>query len=346
MFPDLPLAGKKPPPNVIIYDVCGPPWLPAGMHVFSETDVKRLLSPQAAMAAVEQAFRRDYRATVLMPPRIHLPLPRGGVFLVMPCHDPAVAATGVKLVTVLDAPPPGSERIQAQYCLLDPATGALKALLAANYLTDIRTAATSAVATRLLARPEVATLGIFGTGRQAWAHLLAMRLVREFRRVLVCGSSPARGQEFAQRAAKQERVQVESTDAATCAAQSDVICTCTTSSTPLFDGRLLRPGTHLNLVGAFRPETREVDQETIARARVVVDTYEGALAEAGDLLIPMRAGVIEPSHLAADLHEIVSGKQAGRSHHDEITVFKSVGCALEDLVVANAVLEAAGAATA
>ena len=313
------------------------------MQVFSEAEVRRLLSPQAAMAAMEQAFRRDYRATAQMPPRVHLRLPQGGVFLVMPCHDPAVAGTGVKLVTVLDSPPPGSERIQAHYCLFDPATGALQALLAANYLTDIRTAATSAVATRFLARPDAATLGLFGSGRQAWAHLLGMGMARDFRRVLVCGSSPARSQEFAQRAAKAGIV-VEPADAAACAAQSDVICTCTTSATPLFDGRLLRPGTHLNLVGAFRPETREVDEETIARARVVVDTYEGALAEAGDLLIPMRAGRIERSHIVADLHEIVSGKKPGRSHRDEITVFKSVGCALEDLVAAIAVVKAAGAA--
>lgn len=316
------------------------------MQVFSETEVRRLLSPSVAMAAIEQAFRRDYRATAQMPPRVHLPLPQGGVFLVMPCHDPAVPGTGVKLVTVLDSPPEGMERIQAQYCLFDPATGALRALLAANYLTDIRTAATSAVATRFLARPQAGTLGIFGTGRQAWAHLVVMREVREFRRVLVCGSSPARGARFARRAEEEAGITVESVDAPECAQQSDVICTCTTSSTPLFDGRLLRPGTHLNLVGAFRPETREVDDDTILRARVVVDTYDGALAEAGDLLIPLRSGRIPRSHIAADLHEIVSRKKPARSREDEITVFKSVGCALEDLVVATAVVEAARAATA
>ncbi|MCI0356136.1 MAG: ornithine cyclodeaminase family protein, partial [Acidobacteria bacterium] len=258
------------------------------MQVFSEADVRRVLSPRMAMAAIEQAFQRDYRATAQMPQRIHLPLPQGGVFLVMPCHDSAVPGTGVKLVTVLDSPPEGVDRIQAQYCLFDPATGALRALLAANYFTDIRTAATSAVATRFLARRQAGTLGIFGTGRQAWAHLLVRREVREFRRVLVCGSNPARSAQFARRAQDEAGIVVEPVEAAACAQQSDVICTCTDSSTPLFDGRLLRPGTHLNLVGAFRPETREVDDETIARARVVVDSYDGALAEAGDLLIPLR----------------------------------------------------------
>jgi len=311
------------------------------MLVLSESDVKRLLDPAAAIAAIEQAFRRDYRATAQMPARLHLRLPQGGVFLVMPCSDSAVPGTGVKQVTVLDSPPPGVEHIQAQYCLFDAATGTLRALLAANYLTDIRTAATSAVATKILGREDAATLGIFGTGRQAWAHLVVMRLVRDFRRVLVCGFTPSQSAAFAQRAANEAGIKVEAADAATCAAQSDVICTCTTSPTPLFDGKMLRPGTHLNLVGAFRPETREVDDETIVRARVVVDTYEGALAEAGDLLIPLHSGRIERSHIVGDLHEIASGKKPSRSHAGEITVFKSVGCALEDLVTATLVVESA-----
>jgi ornithine cyclodeaminase len=115
-----------------------------------------------------------------------------------------------------------------------------------------------------------------------------------------------------------------------------VICTCTTTREPLFDGHWLRPGTHLNLVGAFQPETREVDDITLKRARVVVDTYEGALQEAGDLLIPIKNGTIERSHIVADLHEIAAKKNPGRLHRDDITLFKSVGCALEDLIVALA----------
>jgi ornithine cyclodeaminase/alanine dehydrogenase-like protein (mu-crystallin family) len=114
-----------------------------------------------------------------------------------------------------------------------------------------------------------------------------------------------------------------------------VICTCTNAGEPLFDGGWLRAGAHLNLVGAFQPETREVDDTTVKRARVVVDTYDGALEEAGDLLIPIHKGVIERSHVVADLHEIASGKKPGRACPDEVTLFKSVGCALEDLVTAQ-----------
>jgi len=114
-----------------------------------------------------------------------------------------------------------------------------------------------------------------------------------------------------------------------------VICTCTTSQTPVFDGGWLRPGAHMNLVGAFQPVTREVDDVAVKRARVVVDTYDGALAEAGDLLMPIQSGAIDRAHIIADLHEIVYGKKQGRIRPDDITLFKSVGCAVEDLVTAQ-----------
>jgi ornithine cyclodeaminase/alanine dehydrogenase-like protein (mu-crystallin family) len=136
---------------------------------------------------------------------------------------------------------------------------------------------------------------------------------------------------------------VEPANAETLARESDVICTCTSSSKPLFEGSWLRPGTHLNLVGAFQPETREVDDVTVKCARVVVDAYDGALVEAGDLLIPIKNGAIDRSHIVADLHEIAAGKRPGRSRSEEITLFKSVGCALEDLVTAQLIYQRASA---
>jgi ornithine cyclodeaminase len=138
---------------------------------------------------------------------------------------------------------------------------------------------------------------------------------------------------------KQEHgLDVEAVQPETCAREADVICACTTSSAPLFNGRWLRPGAHLNLVGAFQPHTREVDDETVRRSRVVVDTYEGALAEAGDVLIPMKSGVIGREHIVADLHELAAGKKQVRRNASEITLFKSVGCALEDLVTASLIV--------
>lgn len=302
------------------------------MRVFTDSEIRSLLQPTELVDVIEAAFARDYRATAVMPVRMRVEVEGRGVLLVMPCYDSAVPGLGAKLVTDFEN---AAERVQATYVLLDPVTGTPRAVMAANYLTDLRTAATSAVATRHMACRDAKVLGIFGTGRQARSHIEVMTAVRRFERVLVCGSTAERSQAFAAAMANELRLAVEPADARSCASQADVICTCTTSPTPILDGKWLRPGTHLNLVGSFQPGKREVDSETVRRARVAVDTYEGALAEAGDLLIPMREGVIGAEHVIADLHELASGKKPGRISAGEITVFKSVGCALEDLVTAT-----------
>jgi ornithine cyclodeaminase/alanine dehydrogenase-like protein (mu-crystallin family) len=298
------------------------------MQFFSEEQVRRALDPALVIRAIHEAFARDFHSTLRMPVRTHLDL-SGSVLLLMPCHDTALNAAGIKMVAV--SPEAG---VNAIYSLLDPGSGRTLAVMEANYLTDLRTAATSAVAIDLLARPDSRVLGIFGSGRQAIAHLTVVPQVRTFQRFLVCGSGRSDLKAFCERVRQQQQIEIEVVDPATCARESDVICACTTSAEPLFDGRLLRPGTHLNLVGAFQPHTREVDDETVRRSRVVVDTYEGCLAEAGDLLIPMGKGLIDRSHILADLHELTSGKKSVRTSPDDITLFKSVGCALEDLVTA------------
>ena len=191
------------------------------------------------------------------------------------------------------------------------------------------------VAGTLLARPDARVLGIFGTGRQARAHITAMFHARTFERVLICGSTPERSRALVESFSATLHCPIQAADADSCAAESDVICTCTTSTSPLFDGRVLRPGTHLNLVGAFRSDTREVDDETARRSRIVVDTYEGCLKEAGDIMIPQSNGTIGTEHIVADLHEALAGIRQVRRSPQEITLFKSVGCALEDLVAAR-----------
>jgi ornithine cyclodeaminase/alanine dehydrogenase-like protein (mu-crystallin family) len=321
----------------------------------TEADVRRLLDPVELCLALESAFRDRY-PSISLPPRTHAELAHG-IFLAMSCYDGAANTLGMKLVLVRDKdvrdinvrdqvehaeinPPLTEGRIQATYLLLDPNTAQPRLTIAANYLTDLRTAATSAVATKFLARPDVSTLGIFGTGRLALAHLTVLPLARKFQRVLICGRNSVRSAEFVQKVSQQfPDLTITAADARTCAAQSDVLCTCTSNSAPLFDGRDLRPGTHLNLVGAFRPETREVDTHTIARSRVVVDTYLAAL-EVGELVIPLQEAAIARDHVAADLHELISGKKQGRRSPQEITIFKSVGCALEDLVAAELLLAA------
>ena len=303
------------------------------MLFFSEDQFRRLVNVDQIIQAIRNAFTRDFSSTLRMPVRTAMELD-GAVLLMMPCYDSALNAAGVKLVSVSE-----KAEVNAVYELLDPATGIPIARMEANYLTDLRTAATSAVATDLLARPDVETLGVFGSGRQAAAHFEVLPRVRRFRKFLVCSSGRSDLKQFCVRMKKEHSIKIIPVSAETCASESDVICTCTTAREPLFDGRWVRPGTHLNLVGAFQPDTREVDDETVRRACVVVDTYEGALAEAGDLLIPIKNGAVDRSHVIADLHEIASGKKPGRTNRDEITLFKSVGCALEDLVTALAAYE-------
>jgi ornithine cyclodeaminase/alanine dehydrogenase-like protein (mu-crystallin family) len=303
------------------------------MNFFSEEQVRQSVNSGEIIRAIRGAFARDFRATLRMPVRTQLEL-AGGILLLMPCFDSELHAAGVKIVSV--SPEAG---VSATYALLDASSGKVRAMMEANYLTDVRTAATSAVATDLLARPDAESLGVFGSGRQAVAHLTVVREVRDFRRFLVCGSGRSDLVAFVAKMKTGHGIEVEVVDAETCARESDVLCTCTTSHQPLFNGEWLRPGAHLNLVGAFQPETREVDDETVRRARVVVDTYEGALEEAGDLLIPFKKGIADASHVVADLHEIVSGKKTGRTSPADITLFKSVGCALEDLVTVRLLFE-------
>jgi ornithine cyclodeaminase/alanine dehydrogenase-like protein (mu-crystallin family) len=312
---------------------------PAARVNLTESEVLRFLNALDLIARIEAAFR-DRFPRVNIPPRQQFPID-GGIFLIMSCFDPARPALGMKLITVRDHPPAGEDRVHATYLLLDPSTGEPIFSIAANHLTALRTAATSAVASRYLARENSSTLGIFGTGRIARTHLAVMPLVHKFKRILVCGREPQSSARFASEMSAEFSGRIVPADPATLARESDVICTCTTSGTPLFDARDLRPGAHLNLVGAFQPDTREVDTQTIRRARVFVDTYAGARAEAGEILIPIGEGAIPPGHILGDLHELLSRKKRGRTAPEEITVFKSVGCALEDLVAAELLLPVA-----
>jgi len=300
------------------------------MLFLSDDQFRQLMDVDDVIAAIRAAFTRDSSSTLRMPARTALQLD-GALLLIMPCYDAALNAAGVKLVSVSKA-----AGVSAVYELLDPATGVPVARMEANYLTDVRTAATSAVATEMLAREDVSTLGVFGSGREAASHFAAVSRVRTFKRFLVCGSGRSDLRPFCERMNAEHGIRVEPVSAEICARESDVLCTCTSAREPLFNGAWLRPGTHLNLIGTFQAQDREVDDETMKRARIVVDTYNAAMVEAGDILIPLKNGAIERSRVVADLHEITSHKKAGRTSRDEITVFKSVGCALEDLVTALA----------
>lgn len=279
----------------------------------------------------------------------------------MPASGPE--GTGVKLVTIArDNPARGLPLIQGCYALFSPGVLSPELLIDAAALTSLRTASVSALATRHLARADSRELVVFGAGAQAEAHVGAMLAVRPIERVTIVASSPSspRARDLAERlsgdverrSGQAERrsgdverapglvkrpsggveIRIGTPDAV---ATADIVCTCTTSATPVFDGELLAPGAHVNAVGAYRPDLREIDLAVVSRALVVVETLEAAAAEAGDLLAAIDAGVLPPKGFAHELSDVVAGR-AGRASDSDVTLFKSVGLAVEDLVLARA----------
>lgn len=305
--------------------------------LLNRSELAELLDVDSVLQVVEQGFA-DYSAgKVTMPVRTTV---RGadppGVLLLMPCAMTESRVLGTKLVSVYPGNPArGLPTIGALYVLSDFETGFPLAVMDAGYITGLRTAVASAVATRYLAREDARTLGLFGTGVQAEFHALALPAVRRFERVLVKGTSLDQARAFCERLRDRVPAALEAVDEVEPVAQADVVVTSTTSATPLFAGGLLRPGAHVNGVGSHSLGARELDAETVARSRVVVDTYDAAWAEAGDILMAIDEGRIGREHVVAELGEIVLARKPGRESADEITLFKSQGVAFEDAVTAS-----------
>jgi ornithine cyclodeaminase/alanine dehydrogenase-like protein (mu-crystallin family) len=302
-------------------------------EVIDAGELRRRLPMRAAIDALESAFRTEDPGGA--PLRTHVETPAGEL-LIMPALGPA--GVGVKLVTLTEANPSrGLAFVNAVYVLFDPQTQAPLATIDGAALTALRTAAVSGLATRFLARTEAARLVLFGAGVQARSHLEAMVSERPVRSVVVVSRSVGPAEALAGHARSSFGVEA-STGGPDAVAGGDLVCCCTTSPTPLFQGSRLSAGAHVNAVGAYRTDARELDSETVRRARVVVETREVAAAEAGDLVIPMDEGSIGPDHVSADLAELVHGARVRRNDAD-VTVFKSVGMAFEDLVVARAAVD-------
>lgn len=292
-------------------------------------ELQRLLPMEAAIDALEVAFRQGELPQA--PLRTHLDAGEGEL-LVMPSAGDA--GVGVKLVTLNPHNPRrGLPFIHAVYVLFAPGSLEPQAVIDGQALTALRTAAVSGLATRHLARADAERLVIFGAGVQANSHLLAMRAVRSVWLLTVVSRTPARAEALVDRARALDMEASIGTPEAV--AGADLVCTCTTSAEPLFDGDSLKPGAHVNAVGSYQPHTRELDDATVRRGKLVVETREAAMAEAGDLLLPMKAGRIAASAVMADLSELVNGKPV-RTSPEDVTVFKSVGVAFEDLVLARA----------
>ena len=310
------------------------------MLIISRGDLATILSIGDVIETLEQAFIAQAKGRWVIPSRIQWSLP-GGIMLSMPSFlNPGERGGGIlgtKLVSVFPGNPgKGLPLIYGVYLLYDSTTGSPLALIDGVYLTGIRTGAASAIATKYLSRKNARSLGIIGTGVQAGFHLVAIAAVRRIEVCYLFNRTEEKARLFAQEYAAKSGVNLEvlsSSDEVV--GKSDVVVTSTTSPTPVFSGSSLRKGTHLNVIGAFTPDTREVDSETVKKASLFVDSYQGALSEAGDLLIPIREGIVSREDIRAELSEVVSGTVPGRTSEEEITLFKSVGLAIEDAAVAN-----------
>jgi ornithine cyclodeaminase len=296
-----------------------------------------------AIDAMASAFGQLSSGRAVIPLRTHVDAELG-VSLFMPGYLRDTRVLGGKIVSVFAGNAAlGLPVVTAAVLLLDSSTGLPRALLDGTTLTALRTGAASGLATRLLARPDASVLAVFGAGVQARTQIEAVRAVRDIREIRIV-SRTRRSAELLADELRSERdapAVVVGEDPARAVAGADVLVAATSSPTPVFPGDRVEPGAHVNGVGSYTPEMQEVDEGVVARARVVVDTRDGALAEAGDLIIPLRKGLVREEDLGTELGEVVLGVRPGRTHADEITFFKSVGNAAQDLAVAAVALEAA-----
>ena len=314
--------------------------------VLNKREVERLLSMPKCIELMEGALASLARGEVVLPlrPMIRIPDSRN-VYGVMPAYSAALKAIGTKLISVFpDNHGSTLDSHQGAVALFDGTNGSMVGLMEAASITAIRTAAVSAVATKLLARKDAGTVAILGAGAQGHTHVDAMLAARPFTRVIVWSRTPAHAHALVESAAKHHDVTFEvSGSAAAAVGNADVVCTVTASREPILEGAWLRDGTHINAVGAALPSARELDTSAVRRSRVFVDRRESAANEAGELIIPMKEGAFAMTDIVAEIGELLIGTAKGRRDDREITLFKSLGIAVEDLACAHWLYERATA---
>jgi ornithine cyclodeaminase/alanine dehydrogenase-like protein (mu-crystallin family) len=314
------------------------------LRILSADDVRRALPMAEAVEAMKSAFAQLSVGRANVPLRTPLEVPaHNGVTLFMPAYLADDDQMAIKIVSVFnDNPAQGLPLIHALVVVVDATTGIPRAAIDGTYLTALRTGAVSGAATDLLSRPDARTVAIFGAGAQGRTQLEAVCAVRPIERAWVFDVDTDGAAIYADEMTTGTSLPVEAAESATEALrQADIVCTATTSSTPVFDDADLRPGAHINAVGAYTPGMQEIPVATVIRAKVVVDHTESSMAEAGDLLIPISQGLIAEDHIYAELGEITAGRKPGRQPEDDVTLFKSVGVAVQDVAAAARVLAAA-----
>jgi len=318
------------------------------LRVLSQNDVRRAISMAQAIEIVKGAFAQLSAGKAVVPIRTQLEVARHeGITLFMPAYLQESDDLGVKIVSVFPRNlETGLPTIHALVAVVDAETGRPAAVMDGTYLTALRTGAASGAATDLLARTDARVAAVFGAGVQGRTQLEAVCQVRDIEKAWIYDVSREAAEKYAEemrrRGGRFPGDILVASSSSEAVREADVICTATTARTPVFADADLKAGVHINAIGAFTPEMQEVPEDTIRRARLVVDSREACWAEAGDLIIPRHKGLISEDDIYAELGEIVARTKRGRESDEEITFFKSVGNAVQDVSVARKVLEEAG----
>jgi ornithine cyclodeaminase/alanine dehydrogenase-like protein (mu-crystallin family) len=306
--------------------------------IINQSEVRELLPMRECIDVMTGAFTALARGEAILPLRPVLWLPeKVGALGMMPAYLADIGAMGLKVVSVF----PGNhgteyDSHQGAVLLFETGHGQFLGVIDASEVTAIRTAAVSGLATRLLAREDAGDIAILGSGVEARTHLEAMLVVRRARRVRVWSRNELHAREFAARESRRHAVEVETVaQAREAVAGADIICTTTSAKEPVLQGTWLTPGVHINAIGSSVPFTRELDTAAVVRSRLFVDRRESTLNEAGDFLFPKAEGAIGDDHIQGEIGEILLGRVGGRTSPDQITLFKSLGLAIEDLAAAH-----------
>ena len=314
------------------------------IRVLSAKQIREAVRMKDIVDAVETAFIQLSTGSPEMPVRSHISIAEPeGTALFMPSYMKPTGMIGVKTVTLFeDNRKTGIPYIQGMVCLFDGSNGSPRAVLDGMTITALRTGAASGLATRLFARPGSTTCAIFGAGVQGRTQLEAVCAVCDIEKAIIFDTFQKASEKFAEEMSQQLNIEVKvAATSKEAVSQADIICCATISETPVFDNRDLSPGVHINAVGSYKPHVQEVPEEMVLRSRLFVDHRLSALEETGDLIIPIKKGLMTEDHIVAEIGEVAAGKIQARTSDEEITFFKSVGVAVQDLAAAAVILKQA-----
>jgi len=313
------------------------------VRILNRQQVMTVLQMKDCIDVLEQAFAELATGSAVLPLRIGI-RPPGGISLYMPAYLQKMNALACKVVTVYKENPTkyNLPTTIGKVLLQDSQTGDVISIMDGGYLTAVRTGAVSGLATRLLAREDKGqTATIFGAGVQAEMQLWAITEVRDIKQAMVYDIIPEAANRFAAKMSEKLSIPVVPVTDMDKLLDADIICTASSSMTPLFDGNKVKPGTHINGIGSHSPNARELDSAIVKRSLLIADSREACLNEAGDIMIPIQEGAITPDHIYAELGEIVIKKKPGRTSAEQITLFKSNGLAIQDAAAAKLVFDKA-----